>query len=54
MGEELMRGHRKEVLCPPQGDRPCALPSAHVDPVEVHTPVGPGPRGDEAVTMLAG
>lgn len=26
----------------------------HIDPVEVHTPVGPGPRGDEAVTMLAG
>lgn len=25
-----------------------------IDPVEVHAPVGPGPRGDEAVTMLAG
>lgn len=31
-----------------------ARSSPHIDPVEVHTPVGPGPRGDEAVTMLAG
>lgn len=35
------------------GPQAQALPQTHIDPVEVDAPVSPGPRGDEAVAVLA-